>query len=187
MTVGQPSLKSAGSKKLPATIAVWDPIVRLFHWSLVAAMAWELFAEAGTKAHTWVGYFILALLALRIVWGFVGTRHARFTDFVRSPTSVLMYMASVAANRPRQYIGHNPAGGWMVIVLMATIAATGISGWAMKTDALWGEEWIEELHEALANGMYLLIAIHVAGVVIASVQHRENLVRAMFTGRKPKH
>lgn len=150
-------------------------------------MAWELFAEAGTQAHTYVGYFILVMLALRIVWGLVGTRYARFSEFVRGPSSVISYLKSVAVNRPRHYVGHNPAGGWMVVVLLLWISATAVSGYAMKTDALWGEEWIEELHEFLANGMYLLIAAHLAGVVVASFQHRENLVRAMLTGRKPKH
>ena len=187
MISGQDRLTDAGSPVLPASVKVWDPFVRLFHWSLVASMAWELFAEEGTSSHTYVGYFILALLALRTIWGFVGPQHARFGNFVRSPSAVFMYLASVVQNKPRHYVGHNPAGGWMVILLLLGVAATAISGWAMKTNALWGEEWIEELHEGLANGMYLLIAIHVAGVVVASFQHGENLVRAMVTGRKPRH
>lgn len=148
-------------------------------------MAYELFAEAGTWQHVYLGYFVVVLVVLRILWGLIGSRHARFSDFVKSPGTVIGYLVSTLRNRPRHYLGHNPAGGWMVIALLVGVAATGISGWAMKTDALWGEDWVEELHEGLANGMLVLIALHLAGVVVASFQHKENLVRAMITGQKP--
>jgi cytochrome b len=173
-----------GRAMRPATVKVWDAGVRLFHWSLVAAMAYEFLFRAGTAAHNALGYFILGLVAFRVVWGFIGTRHARFADFVRSPRHTLSYLLSVARGHPARYIGHNPAGAAMVLALLAMIALTAASGWAMTTDALWGEEWIEELHEVAANATLLLIAAHVLGVVLASWQHRENLVRAMVTGRK---
>lgn len=166
-------------------VRVWDPLVRVFHWSLVAGMAYEQIAEAGTDWHEWIGYGLLGLVAVRAVWGFVGTRHARFSDFVTGPGTVLRYGADILRGHPKRYLGHNPAGGLMVLALLAAVAATGLSGWAMTTDALWGEEWIEDLHEALANGLLVLIALHVAGVILAGFQHGENLVRAMITGRKP--
>lgn len=169
----------------PVAIRVWDPAVRLFHWSLVAGMAVEFLAEAGTDLHEAVGYGLLGLVALRVLWGFVGSRHARFADFVTGPRAVLGYLGAVIRGHPRRYVGHNPAGGAMVLALLALVLATGGTGWAMTTDALWGEEWIEEIHEVLADATLVFIAAHVAGVVLASLQHRENLVAAMITGRKP--
>lgn len=176
---------SAGRNARPATVSVWDPLVRLFHWSLVAAMAYEFLFEAGTKAHIYLGYAILVLVAVRVLWGFIGSRHARFSQFVRGPGAVLAYLRDILRGRPRHYLGHNPAGGAMVVALIIMVAATSLSGWAMITDALWGEEWIEALHEALAWATLGLVLAHVAGVILASLQHRENLVRAMITGRKP--
>ncbi|MEL5876857.1 cytochrome b/b6 domain-containing protein [Cereibacter sphaeroides] len=167
-----------------AGVRVWDPAVRLFHWSLAGAIAWETLAEAGTDSHEVVGYLVLVLVTFRIAWGFVGPRHARFADFVVRPARVLAYLKDILGGHPRRYLGHNPAGGAMVLALLAAAAATGLSGWAMTTDALWGVEWIEELHETLANGTLLLVALHVGGVMLAGFQHRENLVRSMVTGRK---
>jgi cytochrome b len=174
-----------GRAQRPATIPVWDLGVRLFHWALVAAMAYEFLFEAGTQTHIILGYAILALLAFRILWGFIGGHHARFRQFVRGPATVLSYLMDIARGRPRHYHGHNPAGGAMVVALIVMVAATSLTGWAMISDALWGEEWIENLHEGLAWATLGLIVLHVAGVILASVQHRENLVHAMITGQKP--
>ena len=175
----------ARATRAPA-IKVWDIAVRMFHWSLVGAMAYEFLAEEGTATHNGVGYAILGLIGFRLVWGFVGSRHARFSDFVPSPGAALRYALDILKGHPRRYIGHNPAGAVMVIALLLMVAATAGSGWAMTTDALWGEEWIEELHEGLANATLVLIGLHVLGVIAASWQHRENLVKAMITGRKDR-
>ncbi len=174
----------AGSTTLPAIIRVWDPLVRVFHWSLVSGMAYEFVFEPGAIIHNTLGQALLGLVAVRIVWGFIGSRHARFSDFVRGPRAVLGYVRDIVTGHPRRYLGHNPAGGAMVLALLLAVAFTAGSGWLMTTDALWGEEWIEELHEAAAWSTLALIGAHVAGVILASLQHRENLVRAMFTGRK---
>ena len=174
----------AGRESRPATLQVWDLGVRTFHWSLVAAMAYEYFFEPGTRWHNAIGYAILGLVGFRLVWGFVGTRHARFADFVASPLVALRYAFDIVKGHPRRYIGHNPAGAAMVVALLLAVTATAGSGWAMTTDALWGSEWIEELHEGLAYATLGLIGLHVLGVVAASLQHGENLVRAMVTGRK---
>jgi cytochrome b len=158
--------------------------VRSFHWSLVAAVLYELVFDAGTVWHEGIGYLVLGLIAFRLVWGVVGTRHARFSDFVRTPVRVLNYLKDIAHGHPRRYVGHNPAGGAMVVALLGMLALTAGSGWAMTTDALWGADWIETLHETAADLTMALIGFHVAGVLLASWQHRENLVLAMITGRK---
>jgi cytochrome b len=182
--MGIQQMQAAGSVSLPATVRVWDPLVRIFHWSLVAGMAYEFIFEPGTLVHNTLGQVLLGLIALRVIWGFVGTRHARFSDFVRGPLAVVGYCKDIITGHPKRYLGHNPAGGIMVLALLASITMTAASGWLMITDALWGEEWIEEFHEAVAWLTLALIIAHVAGVVLASLQHRENLVRSMVTGRK---
>lgn len=148
-------------------------------------MAYEMLAEAGTDTHEFVGYGLLALIAVRIVWGFIGTKHARFSDFVTNPIVSMAYVKDIVVGHPKRYLGHNPAGAAMVLLLLIAVCSTAGTGWAMTTDALWGEEWIEELHEISAYGTIVLVAGHVIGVIVASIQHRENLLRAMITGRKP--
>jgi cytochrome b len=175
----------AGRVTQPATVNVWDPFVRVFHWSLVTLFVIAfLTGDEIEWLHLAAGYGIVALLALRIVWGFVGPRHARFSDFVRPPREVLAYVRDVLLLRPRRYLGHNPAGGVMIVALLTTFVATSVTGVMMTTYAFWGAKWVEEVHEALAYSMLGLIALHVLGVVVSSVMHRENLVKAMFTGRK---
>ena len=176
-------MEGARAARAPA-IKVWDMAVRLFHWSLVLAMAYEFIFEPGTFLHNTIGQIILGLIAFRLVWGFIGSRHARFSDFVSSPSRVIGYLADIMKGQPRRFLGHNPAGGAMVLALLCLVALTAGTGWAMTTDALWGEEWIEELHETLAWTTACFIGLHVAGVLLASLQHRENLVRAMLTGMK---
>jgi cytochrome b len=183
MSTGQPA-EAAGRTARPATVSVWDPLVRIFHWSLVGIIAYEFLAEAGDYAHRVLGYISLGLIAIRIIWGFIGTRHARFSDFVTSPMAVFAYLKSIATGHPARHIGHNPAGGAMVVVLLVMTAIVGGTGWAMRTEALWGQEWIEELHEVSAWLMLVFIAAHILGVIAASVQHRENLILSMLTGKK---
>lgn len=174
-----------GGARPPATIKVWDPFVRLFHWSLVFLFALAyVTGDEIEPVHIAAGYTIAGLLALRLVWGFFGPRHARFSDFVRSPREAFVYMRDAITMRARRYVGHNPAGGLMVIALMLMLGGTCVTGYLMTTDAWWGSEAMEEVHEFLANVTVALIALHVAGVLLASFEHRENLVKAMFTGRK---
>ena len=164
---------------------VWDPLVRLLHWSVVVAVALAWWAgEERLNLHEWAGYFTLGALAVRVVWGRVGSRHARFGSFVRPPREVARYAAAVAYGKARRHLGHNPLGGWMVLALLLSIAVTGASGWLYTTDRFWGMAWVELLHKASAWTMVGLIALHVAGVLLTSLQHAENLVAAMLTGRK---
>ena len=181
-----PSATPAGAgADVSGTVRVWDPLVRLFHWSLVGAFALAYAtAEEVQQVHEIAGYTIAALLALRIVWGFVGPQHARFADFVRPPGEVLRFLADSLRLKARRHLGHNPAGGAMVLALIAAIAGICVTGYMMETLAYRDARWLEELHEVLANGTLALIFLHVAGVLLASFEHKENLVTAMFTGRK---
>jgi cytochrome b len=233
-------------------INVWDRFVRIFHWSLVGLFTLAyLTGDDAVTVHEWAGYAIVALIASRIVWGFVGSKHARFSDFVRAPSAVFHYLKSLATCNAPRTLGHNPAGGWMVLLLLVSILATAGSGvvvlgledegplaghiatdgWIVSVGNTFGgdegkgdskhededddeeyehgdgrmagagnagsqmsatdnqpfesaEDAWEEIHEFLANLTVLLIILHVAGVILSSLAHRENLVRAMITGMK---
>lgn len=180
-----PFIMSLSSRPADAHVPVWDLFVRVFHWSLVASVvaAW-LTHEVGRDVHVPIGYVSLALVAARAVWGLVGSRYARFRDFVKGPGTVLAYLADLARGTERRYLGHNPAGGAMIVALLLMLVAVGVSGWMGTTETYWGEEWVEQLHEALAYGLLGLVALHLVGVVVASRRHRENLAAAMLSGRK---
>ncbi|MBO6946892.1 MAG: cytochrome b/b6 domain-containing protein [Rhodospirillales bacterium] len=169
----------------PSTVKVWDPVVRIFHWSLVGAfaVAW-LTGDELDRIHEIAGYVILGLIAIRLVWGLIGPRYARFTQFVPGVQGFTDYVADIRKGREPRHLGHNPAGGAMVVALIVMLLVTGGSGWMMTLDMFWGAEWVEEVHEVMANAMLVLVGLHVLGVVVASIRHHENLVRAMMTGRK---
>lgn len=205
-------------------IYVWDRFVRLFHWTLaVAFVVAYATGEEETWVHTYAGYLILGLLASRIIWGLVGSSHARFADFLYSPRVMFDYLRGlVTAGNVKRYLGHSPAGGWMVFALLISLSLTVFSG--LKIEAAEGrgllaetapvsmptsdfvissahadedkhesgqgehdngdEEVWEEIHEFFANFSIILVVLHVGGVMLASVRHRENLVKAMLTGYK---
>jgi len=204
----------------PNEVKIWDPLVRIFHWSLVATFAIAyLTGDEESRLHELAGYAVLGLVAMRIVWGFVGTRYARFRDFVYRPSTVAAYAKSMLAGKPKRYLGHNPLGGAMIVALLVALLATGATGLAAqqaqegsqtvatitarvaawtpdivaravadddedghggKQEGVWGE-----MHEFFANLTLVLVGLHIGGVLLGSLAHRENLVRAMFTGRKP--
>jgi cytochrome b len=203
----------------PTSTLVWDPLVRFGHWALVAAFAVAYLSaeeEAGgpDPLHVWGGYVVGAIVVLRVVWGFVGPRHARFSDFVRSPIVALGYFIDLLYGRARRYVGHSPAGGTMVIALLVCLSgtvATGLIAYGeegkgplaavmasdanangneaghralAKTSGEQTESAIGELHGLLANITLALVVAHIFGVAVASVVHKENLVLAMITGRK---
>ena len=169
----------------PLLVRVWDPLVRVFHWSLVAGFATAWFsANRAEDLHVWVGYAAAGLILLRLVWGILGTRYARFSSFVKGPGAILAYVTAILRGREARYIGHNPAGGAMVLALMAGVLGLGVTGWMQFTDAYYGEDWVANLHADIADGVLLLILVHLCGVTIASFRHSENLVRAMITGLK---
>ena len=201
------------------SIKVWDIAIRIFHWSLVTFFAVAYLsgeAEAETL-HAWAGYVIIALLTFRLIWGFVGTKYARFSDFIYSPGDIVTYLKNLLTTHPKHYFGHNPAGGLMVVIMLLMLIAaswTGLMAYGVEgkgplasidtsistsiipvaqadDDDEYGEHeggesvW-EEVHEVTVNLMLLLVIIHLGGVAVSSLLHRENLVRAMITGRKPK-
>lgn len=168
-----------------ALIRVWDPFVRVFHWGLAASFLVAFLTRHGGGAlHYWAGGAAAALVLLRLLWGVLGTRYARFTQFVRGPRAVLAYLRAVLTGSEARYIGHNPAGGAMIVVLMLAMLATSLTGYLQTTDQFFGDEGMQKLHDLLGNGLLLLVLGHLAGVAVASMRHHENLVGAMISGRK---
>lgn len=176
---------NAAPLKATPTVKVWDPLIRIGHWSLVIciAVSWAT-GEDGEGWHEGFGYAAAGIVAFRIVWGLLGPRFARFAEFVHAPAATLAYGRHMLAGTEPRYLGHNPLGGWSIVLLLACIVLTSFSGWLYTTDAYWGIEWVGNLHEALADALLALIALHLAGVALASWRHRENLVAAMLHGRK---
>jgi cytochrome b len=166
-------------------ILVWDMPTRLFHWLLAASFAGAFLtaeSERYRDVHVALGYLMLALIGFRILWGLVGTRYARFRSFAFGPSQVLSYLRSLLRRTPQHYVGHNPAGSWVIYGLLALGVLTGVTGYAAYNEL--GGDAFEELHEALANAMLALVALHVGGVVVSSLLHRENLVASMLSGYK---
>jgi len=181
------------------TVKVWDPFVRVFHWSLVLTFIIAFVTEDDfLTLHVYAGYTLLALLAVRIVWGLIGTRYARFSDFIYSTETIKQFIKDTLSFKAKRYIGHNPAGGAMIMLMIISLIITGITGfavygaeeqagpmanWFVQNSHFWGEAF-EEIHEFFANFTLLLVFVHVVGVIIESLIHKENLVKSMFTGLK---
>ncbi|MBR8285418.1 cytochrome b/b6 domain-containing protein [Burkholderia cenocepacia] len=172
------------ARSRPARILVWDAPLRVCHWLTVIAFAGAWLtaeSERWRMMHVAFGYTMLALVAFRVVWGVAGTRHARFSSFVRSPAAVFSYVRSLAKGRPEHHVGHNPAGAVAIVAMLAMTVVVGSTGWAAYdgNGASFGD-----LHEGAANTMLALVVVHVAAVLVSSVVHRENLAGAMVTGYK---
>lgn len=169
----------------PATVRVWDRLVRGFHWSLVASFfgSW-LSSDAFREAHEWLGWMALGLVLPRIVWGFVGRGHARFDHFVPRPAALRGYLRALLRGREPRHLGHNPAAAVMIVFLLGAVIGIGGTGWMMTTDRWWGVEWVEALHGLLVDLTLVAVAVHVGAALLESWRHRENLILAMFTGRK---
>jgi cytochrome b len=168
---------------------VWDPLVRLLHWGLVGAIviAWTSTLHIGVPGawHETAGYVAMACVTLRLVWGVIGPRHARFASFLKGPVRTWVYAKQVCQGLAPRHIGHNPLGAWMVIALLFDVASLTVVGWLQTTDRYWGSEALEVVHTTLAWSLLPLVGLHVAGVLLTSVHQRENLVHSMFHGRKP--
>jgi len=167
------------------SILVWDLPTRAFHWLLALSFVGAFLtaeSERYRDVHVMLGYTMLGLVAFRVVWGLIGTRYARFWSFAFGPRSVLTYLKSLFTRSPQHYLGHNPAGSWAIYALLASSVLAGASGYATYNDV--GGHWMEDAHEALANMLLGLVFVHLAGVLVSSIRHRENLVRSMLTGYK---
>ena len=166
-------------------VRVWDPLVRIFHWSLVASFATAWFTSSSRdETHQWIGLIAAALIAFRLLWGFVGSSYARFAKFIRDPRVTLAYVIDILKHREARYVGHNPAGGMMVLALLFGVAGTALTGYLMTTDAWYGEDSMQITHSVFAYGVAFLLIGHIGGVILASIRHKENLVVAMVTGTK---
>lgn len=180
-------------------ILVWDLPVRIFHWALVTSFFLAYVSEDDwLSVHVWAGYTVGGLVFFRLVWGVIGSRYARFADFLCKPSSAWRYLIDILTLKARRYLGHNPAGAWMIVMLLVVLLMTVLSGlivYAADQDAgpLAGmigqsdEEWWEDVHEWCANVTVFLIVFHVLGVLLESLVQRENLARSMWYGYKRNH
>ena len=166
-------------------IPVWDLATRLFHWLLVLVVVTCFFTgeDEGLEfaVHAYAGFVVLMLLLFRLGWGIIGSRHSRFGDFVYGWPTIRRYTLSFLRLRPEQYVGHNPLGGWMVVLMLLVLTATALSGIAMITQ---GARWLEDVHEALGSLMQVLVFVHIAGVLADRLLTGDKIVKAMITGRK---
>ncbi len=166
-------------------VLIWDAPVRVFHGLMVLCFAGAYLSAESERwrlLHVTLGYTMAGLVAFRIVWGLIGPRTARFTSFVRGPSAVARYVGAMLRGQPEHHSGHNPAGAWAILGLLGLTLLIGTSGWALYNGV--GGEWMEEAHEVVANTMLALVAVHIVGVLLSSLLHRESLVAAMFSGRK---
>lgn len=179
------SVKGNDAGATPLRVRVWDLPVRLFHWLMAFSFAGAYLTaelDGWRPVHVTLGYTMAALVGFRVVWGFVGTEHARFASFVRGPKTTLAYVRSMFSGRPQHFTGHNPAGAVAIMLMLAIAIALAASGYLLYTER--AGEWIEEAHELIANLMLAVVLAHIVGVLSASLMHRENLAKAMITGRK---
>ncbi len=168
-----------------SAVRVWDPFQRLLHWLLVVTVvvSWLTRHNPG-RLHEWIGYGALAVVVSRGAWGFIGPRFARFSEFALAPTELVRYIRATRDGAPPRYLGHNPPGSWMSVVLLLMVAAICVTGWMYTTDRFWGIAWVGNTHLWLTNALIPMVALHVLGVAWSSWKHRENLVAAMVHGRK---
>lgn len=191
---------AAGAQDAPVEKTVWDPLLRIFHWALVALFATSyLLGEFGPNImtlHFWSGYAICALLAFRLIWGVVGPHPARFSHFVAGPGRVLSYARGVTARRPSYWPGHNPLGGWSVVAFLLLLSGQVMTGLladpedyvnvgplAHLVDASWNR-WASAWHETLGKMLLALIALHVGVILFYRFWKREDLIGPMIHGRK---
>ena len=164
---------------------VWDPLVRVFHWSLVLAFgANALLTDPESDLHEWIGYTVVALVALRILWGLFGNHYARFSSFLPSASGAMGQLSDMATGRRRVHLGHTPLGALMIYNLLLSMLAIGATGYMMTTNAYWGVEWVKELHEVLVTWAEISVVAHIAAVVWESLRTGVNLPRAMVSGVK---
>lgn len=170
---------------VPRRVRVWDPIVRIFHWTVASGVIANLtFLRHEENPHIYVGYVVVTALVVRLIWGLAARNHARFAGFVPGPSGLIIYFKAMLGNREPRYLGHNPAGAAMIVLLLVLLAAVGTTGWMMGLDAFWGVSWVETLHEISANVLIGAVALHVIGAIVESLRHHENLPLAMITGYK---
>ena len=165
-------------------IKVWDPVVRVLHWSLAIAVLGNFLNEEGDLIHRWEGYAAVGIVISRIIWGFIGSEHARFSSWFPTPTTLKSYLAAQLRGEHPRFLGHDPAGAVMMLFLLLMVLSLGATGYMMGSDAFFGEEWLETLHETLAYTLLTGVGLHIAAAIFESWRHRENLPAAMLHGYK---
>lgn len=166
---------------------VWDGFVRTFHWALVSCVVFNYFVlNDGKTTHQIVGYMALILVMSRVVWGFFGTRHARFADFFPTPKRLANHIREMKSGNYPATLGHNPLGALMMLALMATVLALGCTGWMQTLDAYWGEEWLQNLHRFIGNVLIGLAMLHAIAAIVMGRLERTRLIKAMVTGVKER-
>ena len=166
-------------------VKVWDLFIRTYHWSLVILVLLNYFVtEEGDPPHRYIGYAAVGLILIRIFWGFVGTPYARWSQFWPTPQRVKNYVHEILNHRHPRMLGHNPLAAVMMITLLSLILLLGLTGWMIDLDMFWGEDWVEESHEFLANTLMALVFLHAMASVLESLRHRENLIVSMIHGFK---
>ncbi|WP_298907354.1 cytochrome b/b6 domain-containing protein [uncultured Psychrobacter sp.] len=167
-------------------VRVWDILVRITHWAVaIGVIANLLFTEDGSDLHAYVGYTVVGLVVIRLLWGFVGTRYARFSSFFPTPLRIKRHLSALSVRRTdKQHLGHNPLAAIMMLSLWAAIIGLGITGYLMESGIMGNEDFLEEVHELLANSLYLLVPLHVIAALVMSYWQRQNLIKAMITGNK---
>ncbi|WP_447893107.1 cytochrome b/b6 domain-containing protein [Pseudomonas marginalis] len=170
------------------SLRLWDPLVRLFHLSIAGVfVANYFFNEAGDDWHVWLGYYAMAWLLVRVVWGFIGPRSARWADFWPTPKRLKNHLRSLLNRRPQHRLGHSSLGALVMLLMLLALLVVGISGFLMQeVDALWGADWPLQIHETAANVLLGLVCIHVLAAVFESIQVRDNLPLSMLTGRRKR-
>ena len=161
--------------------------VRITHWTLVVAILLAYFSHGGLiTLHRIAGYTVLALVVARVAWGFMGGTYARFANFVPSPTGLVHYFGLLLRHREPRTLGHNAAGGAMILLLLIMLVTISGTGWVLDSSAYRDYRPLHALHDGLSDVLMVLIALHIAGVLHASWRHKENLIASMITGRKSR-
>lgn len=167
------------------SVVVWDPLVRLIHWLLaVTILLNSTIVEDESKLHEWIGYIAVALVGVRLIWGCIGTRHARFSAFPPNMLAASHHLKAMLKRDNTVHLSHNPLGALMAYNIWLTVILIGITGYMMGTVRFFGAEWVEEIHEGIFAWLLISIALHIAGVVFDTWRSGIPLVRAMIDGRK---
>lgn len=183
--VADANREAAAASQPCRKVLVWDLLVRVFHWTVVVGCVADLFVfDDGKLWHRAIGYAVATALVVRVIWGVIGPRHARFADFAPRPSTLARYIAALAQGKEPRFLGHNPAGAVMMLLLMALLSGVSITGWMLTLDAFFGSEALEDFHKAIANSILILAGLHAAAALFESWRHRENLILSMITGYK---
>ena len=183
--------ESVIASKQPVQVKVWDILVRFTHWAVAAGVIANLaFTEDGSDIHEYVGYTVVALVVIRLLWGLVGTKYARFSDFFPTPTRVKNHLNELKAQHlnnqsvKTEHLGHNPLGALMMFALWGAIIGLGLTGYLMESRVLGNKDLFEGIHEVLANSLYVLVPLHVISAIVMSRLQKQNLIKSMVTGNK---